>query len=166
MEDELYLFKNYLIDEEDSVMEDSFLDDEFLKPSNILMEEENDDYFLTKKEEENIFKDTFGIKEVKTKELEKNEVDLFTFPKLIYGDKVLDDSDEDKEEDNYLFKPVDLIYEDHLELFNKRREQGIVIGSSKKKCIKNEEKTGDGKPKTFLGCLRAEIRAKVFDKKD
>jgi hypothetical protein len=166
MEDELYLFKNYLIDEEDSVMEDSFLDDEFLKPSNILMEEECDDYFPEKKEEKNIFKDTFGIKEVKTKELEKNEVDLFTFPKLIYGDKVLDDSDEDKEEDNYLFKPVDLIYEDHLELFNKRREQGIVIGSSKKQSNKNEEKTGVGKPKTFLGCLRAEIRAKVFDKKD
>ena len=166
MEDELYLFKNYLCDEEDEDKEDPFLDDEFLKPSNILMEEENDDYFLTKKEEENIFKDTFGIKEVKTKELEKNEVDLFTFSKLIYYDKVLDDSDKDKEEDNYLFKPIDLIYEDRLELFNKRREQGIVIGSSKKNYNKNEEKTGVGKPKTFLGSLRAEIRAKVFDKKD
>lgn len=147
-------------------MEDSFLEDDFLKPAKIIMEDECDDYFPTKKEE-NFFKDNFGINEIKTEEKEKKEVDLFTFPKLIYDDKVLDDSDEDKEEEenNYLFKPIDLVYEDHLELFNKRREQGIVIGSSKR-CDKNEEKTGVGKPKTFLGCLRAEIRAKVFDKKD
>ncbi len=160
MEDEL-IFNNYLY-EKDDYNEDLFLDDEFLKPSNILME--CDESLSTNKE--NITMNIPEFKEIELKRLKQKDEFLFSPTKLIYDDKELDNLDEEKEENNnYLFKPIDLLYEDHLELFNKRREQGIVLSSSKKRCNEKEKKNIVEKPKTFLGRLKAEIKEKVLDKK-
>ena len=160
MEDEL-IFNNYLY-EKDDYNEDLFLDDEFLKPSNILME--CDESLSTNKE--NITMNIHEFKEIELKRLQQKDEYLFGTTKLIYDDKELDNLDEEKEEDNnYLFKPIDLLYEDHLELFNKRREQGIILSSSKKRCNEKEKTTIFEKPKTFLGRLKAEIKEKVLYKK-
>ena len=163
MEDEEFLINNDLFDEEEENvnLEDS-LEEEFLKPSNILMDvEEEGEYGMPLKKEISIEINP-AIKLIKNESREIAEDDyLFTIPKLIYNDKVLDKPDDNEEEDNYLFKPIELIYEDRLEIFNKRREQGIVMTSSKS----DDKKKNKGvKPKGFLGSLRDEIKLQLLKK--
>ena len=168
MEDEEFLINNnnLLDDEDDNInLEDSLFEEEFLKPSNILMDvEEEDEYNVQdisiKKEMSKIITNP-EIKLIKYNRREVAEEDLFTTPKLIYDDKELDNSDDNEEEDNYLFKPIDLVYEDRLEVFNKRREQGIVMTSTKRDDKKKNEEI---RPKGFLVTLRDEIRLKVLNK--
>ena len=168
MEDEEFLINNNnLLDDEDENinLEDSLFEEEFLKPSNILMDvEEEDEYNVQdisiKKEMSKIITNP-EIKLIKYNRREVAEEDLFTTPKLIYDDKELDESDDNEEEDNYLFRPSDLIYEDRLELFNKRREQGIVMTSTKRDDKKKNEEI---RPKGFLASLRDEIRLKALKK--
>ena len=166
MEDEEFIFNNYLYEDDELNLKDTFLEDEefFLKPSNIIMDDDELNEYLPLQEENN--KDSHEIKIIKYNRKELNEDELFTSPRLFYGDKELDNLDENEEDENDLFKPIELIYEDdHLELFNKRREQGIIINSSKKRIddnpIDNRVKT---KPKSFLSTLKEEIKAKVLDK--
>ena len=165
MEDEEFLIinNNYFEEEEEENinLETQPLVEEFLKPSNILLDvEEEDVYDIPLKKE--ICKEIIPeLKLIKYESKELAEDDLFTIPKLIYNDKILDNSDDNEEEDNYLFKPIELIYEEHLELFNKRREQGIVMTSSKND---DRKKNKDIKPKSFLVNLRDEIKLKVLKK--
>ena len=185
MEDE-FLFKATLFkDEEDNELLESD-EEEFLKPSKLLIfEEEFDELPLNvektkdeiipinkekRRKNEYIPKTIEKTKEEspeirlieynrkKQEELEEDE--LFTPSKLFYDDKELDNTDKDEEEDNYLFRPTELIYEDPLELFNKRREQGIVINSFPKQIdndILSKEKKKPIKQKSFLGSLKNEI---------
>ena len=167
MEDEEFLINNDLFEEEEENvnLEDSLLEEEFLKPSNILMDvEEEDEYNVQdisiKKEMSKIITNP-EIKLIQYNRREVAEEELFTTPKLIYDDKELDNSDDNEEEDNYLFKPIDLVYEDRLEVFNKRREQGIVMTSTKRDDKKKNEVI---RPKGFLASLRDEIRFKALKK--
>ena len=164
MEDEEFLINNDLFEEEEENvnLEDSLLEEEFLKPSNILMDvEEEGEYGMPLKKEISIEINP-AIKLIKNESREIAEDDyLFTIPKLIYNDKVLDKPDDNEEEDNYLFKPIELVYEDRLEIFNKRREQGIVMTSSKSD---DKKKNKEIKPKGFLSSLRDEIKLKALKK--
>ena len=186
MEEE-YLFKSTLFKEEE---DNELLEpdgEEFLKPSKILIFEEELDELppIVEKTKDEIIplnkekkrKNEYIPKTIeKTKEkspeirlIENNrkeleeleEEELFTPAKLIYDDKELDNINEDEEENNYLFRPAELIYEDPLELFNKRREQGIVINSSPKQIdndiLSKEKKPVKTKPKSFLNSLKNEI---------
>ena len=163
MEDEEFLINNDFFNEEEENInfEDSLLEEEFLKPSNILMDEEEVGEYDTKLKKEMSLEINSAMKLIKYESREIAEDDLLTIPKLIYNDRVLDNLDDNEEEDNYLFKPSELVYEDRLELFNKRREQGIVMTSSKS----DDKKKNKGvKPKGFLGSLRDEIKLKVLKK--
>ena len=163
MEDEEFLINNDFFNEEEENInfEDSFLEEEFLKPSNILMDEEEVGEYDTKLKKEMSLEVNSAMKLIKYESREIAEDDLLTIPKLIYNDKVLDNLDDNEEEDNYLFKPSELVYEDRLELFNKRREQGIVMTSSKS----DDKKKNKGvKPKGFLGSLRDEIKLQLLKK--
>ena len=163
MEDEEFLINNDFFNEEEENInfEDSLLEEEFLKPSNILMDEEEVGEYDTKLKKEMSLEVNSAMKLIKYESREIAEDDLLTIPKLIYNDRVLDNLDDNEEEDNYLFKPSELVYEDRLELFNKRREQGIVMTSSKS----DDKKKNKGvKPKGFLGSLRDEIKLKVLKK--
>ena len=60
------------------------------------------------------------IRLIKLKRKEPEEEYLFSQTKL---DLDNDELDNESNDDEYLFKPVELIYEDPLEVFNKKREQ-------------------------------------------
>jgi len=129
MEEEEFEFgmSNLLFDEEDEKEEKEYnnliIDEEFLKPSILLYDEDQSRYELPKK----IIKDEPAeIRLIKLKRQEPNEEYLFTGTKLLLDDE--DDFDKLNETDDDLIKPVDLVYdEDPLEVFNKKREENISI---------------------------------------
>ena len=129
MEEEEFEFgmSNLLFDEEDEKEEKEYnnliIDEEFLKPSILLYDEDQSRYELPKK----IIKDEPAeIRLIKLKRQEPNEEYLFTGTKLLFDDE--DDMDKMNEPDDDLFKPVELVYdEDPLEVFNKKREENISI---------------------------------------
>ncbi len=165
MEDEEFIFNNYLYKEDDEiVLPDTFMDEEFLRPSNIIMlddekeEEQELPLVINKLSGHSITRQTPEIKLIKLKRQEPKKEYLFSAANLIFDD---DKCDENEDEDDFLFKPANLIYEDPLELFNKRREQGIVIKSFQNKESEeiNEKKISmDIKPKGFLKTLKDEIK--------
>ena len=162
MEEEAFPINNLLFDFEVQDSEDPFEEDEFLlKPSNIIMDEEENIY--TSKE--SVLEGTPEIKIIDNQKIEPVEEFLFKEAKLLYDDKELD-SLEEKEDDEYLFRPIELIEEDPLELFNKRREQGIVISTRIKPVSNENNNSSKPKPRGFLANLKMEINAKVLDKKD
>jgi hypothetical protein len=116
-----------LFDEEDEKEEkenkDLSFDEEFLKPSILLYDDDDSRYEIPKK----IIKDEPAeIKLIKLKRQEPNEEYLFTATKLLLDDEY--DLDNLNEPDDDLFKPVELVYdEDPLEIFNKKREENISI---------------------------------------
>ena len=165
MEEEVFPINNLLFDFEVQDSEDPFEEDEFLlKPSNIIMdEEEEEENIYTSKE--SALEGTHKIKIMENQKIEPVEEFLFKEAKLLYDDKELD-SLEEKEDDEYLFRPIELIEEDPLELFNKRREQGIVISTRIKPVSNENNNRPKPKPRGFLANLKMEIKAKVLDKKD
>ena len=164
MEEEAFPINNLLFDFEVQDSEDPFEEDEFLlKPSNIIMDEEEEENIYTSKE--SVLEGTPEIKIMENQKIEPVEEFLFKEAKLLYDDKELD-SLEEKEDDEYLFRPIELIEEDPLELFNKRREQGIVISTRIKPVSNENNNRPKPKPRGFLANLKMEIKAKVLDKKD
>ena len=163
MEEEAFPINNLLFDFEVKDSEDPFEEDEFLlKPSNIIMDEEEENIYTYK---ESVLEGTPEIKIIENQKIEPVEEFLFKEAKLLYDDKELDNLEE-KEDDEYLFKPIELIEEDPLELFNKRREQGIVISTRIKPVSNENNNRPKPKPRGFLANLKMEIKAKVLDKKD
>ena len=125
MEEEEFEFgmSNLLFDEEDEKEDNNLsFDEEFLRPSILLYNDEDPRYEIPKK----IIKDEPAeIRLIKLKREEPNEEYLFSGTKLLFED---DESDNLNESDDYLFKPVDLVFdEDPLEVFNKKREENISI---------------------------------------
>ena len=127
-----------LFDEEDEKEEkenkDLSFDEEFLKPSILLYDDDDSRYEIPKK----IIKDEPAeIKLIKLKRQEPNEEYLFTATKLLLDDE--DDLDNLNEPDDDLFKPVELVYdEDPLEIFNKKREENISITPLKPLILQND----------------------------
>ena len=167
MEEEEFLFKNSLFKDEEIDLSDT---EEFLRPSKLLFEEESNDFLPLNKRNTNVVGPEIKIIEYNRKEPEEEE--LFKVSKLIYYDKELDNlsEKEDEDEDNYLFKPSELIYEDPLELFNKRREQGIVIKTPAKRVtndflFKKENTNIQTKQKSFLSSLKFGIEKQSLKKK-
>ena len=168
MEDEEFIFNNYLYKEdEEIVLPDTYVDEQFLRPSNIIMlddekeEEPELPLVMNKLSGHSITRQTPEIKLIKIKRQEPKKEYLFSAANLIFDDDKCDEN-EDEDEEDFLFKPANLIYEDRLELFNKRREQGIVINSFQNKESEEiiEKKISmDIKPKGFLQSLKAEIKS-------
>ena len=168
MEEEDYLINNLIFDFEEKDLPDPFEEDQFLlKSSNILFEEDTEEFIPPSEKKE--IEDTPEIKYIKYQRNETTEEDLFKGAQLLFDDKELDDLNEKADEDD-LFKPIELVEEDPLELFNKRREQGIVINTridlTQKEGENKTKEINKAKPRGFLANLKMEIKAKVLDKKD
>ena len=103
-------------DEEDKKNYNLNDNEEFLRPSEIIFDEETKEFLPQKK----IKEESPEVRLIKLSREQPEEDYLFSGTKLIYDDE----PDDIQEEDEYLFKPIDLIYDDDpLETFNKKREQ-------------------------------------------
>ena len=117
LDDELkFGMTKLIIDDEEEQENHSDFDEEFLKPTTLIYEEELPEHILPQKRKEN---ESPEIRLIKLRRKEPEEEYLFSHTKLDLDDEL----DNESNEDEYLFKPVDLVYEDPLEVFNKKREK-------------------------------------------
>ena len=118
LDDELeFGMTKLIIDDEEEQDKHSDFDEEFMKPTTLIDEEELPERTLPQKRKEN---ESPEIRLIKLKRKEPEEEYLFSQTKLDLDDDELDNESND---DEYLFKPAELVYEDPLEIFNKKREQ-------------------------------------------
>ena len=121
--------------EEEKSSNKLFVEEEFLKPSDLLYEEESKNNILPEKI---IINETNEIspeiRYIKYKRQEPDEEYLFSPTKLLD-----DESKNLSDDDEYLFKPSELIDEESLEIFNKRRKESTNINPLKPLNYKNEE---------------------------
>ena len=118
LDDELeFGMTKLIIDDEEEQDKHSDFDEEFMKPTTLIDEEELPERTLPQKRKEN---ESPEIRLIKLKRTEPEEEYLFSQTKLDLDDDELDNESND---DEYLFKPAELVYEDPLEIFNKKREQ-------------------------------------------
>jgi hypothetical protein len=136
------------------------IDEEFLKPSILLYDEDQSRYEIPKK----IIKDEPAeIRLIKLKRQEPNEEYLFTGTKLLFDDE--DDMDKMNEPDDDLFKPVELVYdEDPLEVFNKKREENISITPLKPLILQTDILNKEKDNKSVVG--KEECNSKKEEAKD
>ena len=162
MEEEEFEFgmSNLLFDEEDEKEDNNLsFDEEFLRPSILLYDDEDPRYEIPKK----IIKDEPAeIRLIKLKREEPNEEYLFSGTKLLFEDDELDNLNES---DDYLFKPVDLVYdEDPLEVFNKKREENISINPLKPLILQTDNSNKEKDNKSMIE--KEESKSKKEELKD
>ena len=137
MKDEELIFNNFLYD-----LEEENCNDDLFKPSKLIYEECIE---VIKKKDNNQKKEIKIVNHKKEERPVKEDEFLFTPSKIIYDDKELDNDDQEEDNGEFLLKPNDLIYETPLELFNKRREEGKILRSTKKLVIYNNLKLSESK---------------------
>ena len=162
MEEEEFEFgmSNLLLDEED-VKEDNNLnvDEEFLRPSILLYDDEDPRYEIPKKK---IKDEPTEIRLIKLKREEPNEEYLFPGTKLLFDDDELDNLNES---DDDLFKPIELVYdEDPLKVFNKKREENISITPLKPLILQTDNANKEKDNKSMIE--KEESKSKKEDAKD
>ena len=127
-EDEVHLFgmTDLLIDDEERQDNSSNLDEEFIKPTNIIFETEEEPHQTILFPQGEIEVESPEIRDIKTKNKDLEEEYLFEQEKINLDDEV-EETDNVPDDNDFLLRPTELVYEDPLEQFNMKRENSQSV---------------------------------------
>ena len=131
-EDEEYLFgmTDLILDDEERQDNSSNLDEEFIKPTNIIFETEEEPHQTNLFPQGEIEVVSPEIRDIKIKNKDLEEEYLFEQEKINLDDEV-EEADNVPDDNDFLLKPTELVYEDPLEKFNMRRENSQSVNPLK-----------------------------------